>query len=204
MTYVSICLLMVCLSSGTVEKKIINDTFNGEKKISKVEDVKQIISLHFQSTSSYIPGDLITDQQVKPLFTDFAKSGWEIDNQDEILKRVTKSGSFMDRTMNQGNGRKFFRSISRHKNGIDRVERMSKLKTGRSSIDRLINKIPNGSDFIKALATTQHGKIFGQIHQSKGSKNFNNSTGKIYTEKQLTEFMTVLFEEEIKKRQKQK
>ncbi len=183
-----IALSMVCiLVSGSVFAQI-----DVKKEKPRKIDVKKMVTNHFKTLSGYQSGDLITGGQVEPLIKKFAQQGWEIANPDLPMKRMIKSGSYLDKTMNSRKGKTFFRQISSIKNGMDRVERMLSTKNGRSSIRQLVFEIPRGADYIKALATTSNGKLLGN---RQNGQNFNKPTGKIYTEKQLTEYLTKLFEQ---------
>ena len=177
-----------------------------ENQIESAGQVKQIIAKHFQSIKGYQSGDLISSSQVEELFGRFERLGWTVEAKSDILARVVKSGSFLDTTMNSAKGKKFFRQVNQSKNGADRLERMLALKNGRSSIRQLVYEIPNGADYVKALATSRHGKVVdrGVNRSSAAGKNFSKPTGKIYIEEALTEELVTLFEQRPKPKKSSK
>ena len=145
----------------------------------------------------------MTTNQVKPLLEGLKQEGWEVPKSDALISKLVPTGSYLDRTFSTKNGKKFFRQISNVPGGIDRVDRMSKLNKGKSSINQLVNEIPNGADFVKALATTRGGKTLGNwTSRARNGQNFNQTTGKIYTEKELTKELVKRFKEDLAQKQR--
>ena len=166
-------------------------------------DVPKTVMEHFRSLDFYSTGDMITDQQVAPLFNKFEKLGWKIDDQEQILQKFVSTGSFLDQVMNSSRGKVFFRNISGFDRGMDQVERISVMKNGRSSIRQLVFAMPRGSDYIRAVATSKHGKILARlVRQSPNGQFFNQPTGKIYTEEELVHYFYSLYQIYLKEKSK--
>ena len=171
-----------------------------KQKKQKNINVQEVVEDYFKTVPNYISGDLITNQQIEPLIRLFDEAGWKIQNTELLLRRFIKTGSYLDQVMNSSpKGRVFFRQITSFKNGMDRVERMSVMKAGKSTIRQLVYEMPGGADYVKALATTKHGQKLGHIvRQSKNGQNFNKPTGKLYNEEQLIEHLEKLYKERPK------
>lgn len=192
-----ICLIVCGLGhSAVAQSKSRDKSRDKNNKIKNAAEVEVLIRQHFAGMPNYSQGDLITTQQVQPLLAKFSAKGWDVPRQDLVLAKVTKSGSYLDQTMNSGKGKRFFREINGSPGGIDRVERMSNMKNGRNSIEQLVNKTPRGSDFINALATSKHGQILGDWSgPTQTGQALNQPTGKIYTEEQLIQFFQTLYQQ---------
>lgn len=155
-----------------------------ENKIKSENDLVAAAKDYFSKLDKYSSGDLVTTGDVVPLIKLLKQKGWDVPQSDKLISRLIKSGSYLDQTLSSENGQRFFRQISTVSGGVDRIERMSKLKNGKGSINQLIN-FPHGSDLVKELATTRVGRNLGNRGSRSGASSLNESTGKIYTEKEL-------------------
>lgn len=174
-----------------------------EEKIESERELAVIVKKHFANLANFRTGDLVTAGDVKPLLQELSSEGWDVPESGTLIARLVPSGSYLDRTFSTRKGRKFFREISRVPGGIDRVERMSKLKAGKGSIGQLVNSAPFGSDFIAQMATTKVGRNMGKrAGNTRDGKNFNKPTGKIYTEEALMKELVVRFRTDLSRAKK--
>ena len=180
MDWLSKLLLMLFLTIGFSIGPVTAD----ENKIKSENDLVAAAKDYFSKLDKYSSGDLVTTGDVVPLIKLLKQKGWDVPQSDKLISRLIKSGSYLDQTLSSENGQRFFRQISTVSGGVDRIERMSKLKNGKGSINQLIN-FPHGSDLVKELATTRVGRNLGNRGSRSGASSLNESTGKIYTEKEL-------------------
>jgi hypothetical protein len=136
----------------------------------------------FAQQAGYQPGDLVTQPPTMQLLKQLESKGWRVREKEELLKRVPKADDFLVRQLSDARGREFLRKIEKFPEGIDRVDRLSRLPQGEMSVNDLIRKVPNGADWIEALTTTRRGEIEGQrLSNSVDGRDFNEPTGRIYT-----------------------
>ncbi|MCA9217881.1 MAG: hypothetical protein KDB27_32650 [Planctomycetales bacterium] len=159
----------------------IAGTAYGQRKIQSFKDVETIVSAHFQSIKDFERGDLITQSQVQQLFARLHQFGWQVADQKEITDSVLGDGDFLVKTFKTPKGRTFLKTISGYKDGIDRVDRMSRMPNGQKNVADLVYKIPNGTDWIKSMTSQKNGQqLSRRMAQTRHGKDFNKPTGKIY------------------------
>ncbi len=146
-----------------------------------LQDVETFAERIFAQQAGYQPGDLVTQRGTVKLLTALEAKGWKVHDKAALLKRVLKDDDFLVRQFNDEKGREFLRKIENLPEGIDRVDRLSRLPQGEMSVSDLIHKIPNGAEWIEAMTTTRRGKILGErLSNSLDGRNFNEPTGACY------------------------
>jgi hypothetical protein len=148
-------------------------------------EVEQTVTRYFAARPGYRPGDVITRDAVKPLLAELQKQGLPLPDAKQILEKVPAKGEFFVDQLSTSNGRKFMRRIAVYPDGYDRLDRLSRLPRGQQTVRSLIAG-PDGDKMIQYMATTKGGRELGQmLSQDPGGRNFNGSTGRIYTATQL-------------------
>ena len=172
-----------------------------EAEIKTVKDLNSVVKKYFANLEGYRSGDLITTGDVGPLLQLLKKKGWSVPQRSTLTSRLTKTGSFLDKTLSSKNGENFLGEVSKVPGGADRIERIAKLKNGKGTLNQLL-KFPHGSDLIKELATTKVGRNLGRYAAKReDGKDFNKPTGKIYTESELVKELVKRFKEDPKRQE---
>ncbi len=145
----------------------------------------EAIVAHFQSLPDYRPGDLIVRSEVQGLLSHLAKIGWSVPDAKAILAQVPADGEFLATVLRAPTGRKFMRQIGGYRDGYDRLDRLSRMPHGKKTVEALIRG-PDGYKMIDYMTSTRGGKNLGrQLSRAPKGKDFNQSTGRIYTVKSL-------------------
>ena len=166
----------------------------GRPAIDSIKDVQRLTNQYFATLEGYQRGDIITQKHVRNLFKIFGRYGWKVPYQKEVLAKFLPEGHFLQQVFDSEQGRKFLNQIKKYPNGVDRVDRISRLPNGQQSIRDLIYKIPNGADWIKGMTTTKGGMALGRsMSKAPKGKDFNKPTGTIYFASDLPKILEALF-----------
>ncbi|HUY32061.1 MAG TPA: hypothetical protein VMV69_04710 [Pirellulales bacterium] len=164
-------------------------TKNKPKKPSwpKFSAVSEVVQRQLQSDRNYRSGDLISRGELEPIFKELAELGWKPADRAEIEKQLLAKSDFLVRELRTNNGRAFMRQVARYPDGYGRLDHLADLSDGKLIIRRLING-PDGYKLLEYLTTAPGGRKMGaMLSQAPHGKNFNRSTGRIYTAEQLLE-----------------
>jgi len=156
-----------------------------DKSLPSFTKVKEVVDRHFKSLPSYRPGDLIARSDVKPVFEQLQVLGWRVADREAILKGVLDDEAFLVRQLRTKAGRKFMEQIKKYPDSYDRLDRLTRLPQGRQTVQALIRG-PDGYKMIEYMTTTPGGSELGRmLSQAPKGRQFNEPTGRIYTEAQL-------------------
>jgi hypothetical protein len=170
-------------------------TFPSLQRVQKVAD-KQ-----FSSLSDYQPGDLISRSQVKPIFDELNRLGWNVRDRADILGMIPGDDEFFVRELRSAAGRKFMRQSGKYPLSYDRIDRMSHMVMGEQNVRALVRG-PDGYRMIQYMASTPYGHNLGQmLSQDPRGADFNTATGRIYTADALLAQLTESYQAEMKARE---
>jgi hypothetical protein len=151
------------------------------------------VNKHFASIKRG-PTELLSQGDVEPVFDELAKMGWQVANQQEIVKSVLSDKSFMVKKLRKGRGRSFARSIAEIPDGYDRVDRMIRLPHGHTFLEGLISTT-DGWKMIGYMTETRGGHVLGeQVQHAPLGHDFNKVTGRIYTSDQFLNQLRLSYE----------
>ncbi|MCH9656247.1 MAG: hypothetical protein K0U86_22060 [Planctomycetes bacterium] len=188
---------------GASLPEIIPET-KTQPKLPSLGEVLKITQEYFQGFKQYQPGDLITRNQMKPLFRQLQKAGWSVKSEPKILSRLHSESDFLAAQLKTAKGIKFMRKISQLPGGYDRLDHILAMPYGKRRIKEFINS-PGGNLMIEYMTTTKGGKNLGKyLSKTKTGKGFNKPTSRIYTEKQLIQEIKRTYEEETAKNKKKR
>lgn len=163
--------------------------------IRNFEDVKAIVAAHFRSVPKFQKGDLISRSAAQQLFQRLKQFGWQVQDEKEILSLTLEDNDFLIKTFKSSKGRSFLKTISGYPEGIDRVDRLSRMPNGKKNVYDLVHKIPNGSDWIKSLTSQSNGqKVSSRLAETPHGKGFDKPTGRLYFIDDLVERLQISFE----------
>jgi hypothetical protein len=147
--------------------------------------VAQAVGQYFESQPDQQRSDLICQRQVRAALAQVDAAGWKVPDQDKLLGRVLADNSFIVRELSTPEGRKFMRRLAQRAGTYSRLDQLSTLQNGQSTIRHLI-ETKQGDDFITYLATTSGGKNLGKMMAgTQGGVDLNKPTGRIYTSDEL-------------------
>jgi hypothetical protein len=146
------------------------------------ERVTRTVETHLTANRSYRSGDLLTTGTMEPLFRKLEKINWKVADRRDILKLMLSDSDWMARQFGTSNGRDFMRHVAELPGGYDRVDRYRRMPYGQQQLADLIRG-PDGYLMIEYMTTTRGGKnLGGMLSQGVNGENFNQPTGRIYTE----------------------
>jgi hypothetical protein len=153
--------------------------------------VQKIVIAQLHARPDYKQGDIITADEVKPVFEVLEKLGWKVEDQADILKQMLGPSDFLVKTLRSPAGERFMRKISADPSVYDRLDRVSQHKRGPATIRNLL-RLPNGEQYTRARPGPGQPTLSdlvliydrGSVHD-RAVKDFDKPTGKIYTGKQF-------------------
>jgi hypothetical protein len=154
-------------------------------KLPPWDEVQKVVESQLNSVANYQSGDLITRNQVDPIFDKLSRLGWNVADRVDIVNSVKRDDDLMVRQLRSGAGRKFMRQVNKMPLSFDRIDRLDRFPMGPETVDSLITG-PDGYKMIQYMTTTQNGRNMGKmLSQDPHGANFNSPTGRIYTAEDL-------------------
>jgi hypothetical protein len=155
--------------------------------------VRAIVEQTLAKDRDYRPGDLLSQKRVASVIGQLKAAGWDVPQSRELLARVPAENEFLVRALSTRQGVAFMRSISTMSGGYDRVDRLSRLPNGQQLVERLVSG-PDGYKLIAYLSESRGGHELGtMLGRTAQGVDFNRSTGRIYTAKQLLDELEKLY-----------
>jgi hypothetical protein len=143
--------------------------------------IKEIVEGQLGKFPNYLPGDMISRNQVLPVFDELKRSGWIVSDQAEILSQILPENDWLIQEFRTPAGRTFMRQIVGYPMAYDRVDRLSNMIMGHQNVEALVAG-PDGFKMIQYMTMTPYGKNLGnQLSNAPNGTDFNGATGKIYT-----------------------
>lgn len=186
------------------DKKSDSKSADGKSggKFPTFEKVTDTVEKHFAQNRRYRQGDLLTTSMVESVFRKLEKINWKVSDRKDIQKMVLSDSDWMARQFSSDRGHEFMRQIADLPGGYDRVDRMRRMPYGQQQIAALIQG-PDGSKLFEYMTTTQGGKNMGlMLSQGVNGEDFNQSTGRIYTELDLIKRLKKSYDREAVRRLK--
>lgn len=153
--------------------------------LPKFSHLEKAVADHFKTLPNYQPGDIITRSQVEPLLKRTELFGWLGAERETILAQFPLDGDFLVTQLRTPAGRELLKKIEAYPDGIDRLDRWSRMNHGHKTVQSLI-RLPVAEKLIEFMATKPGGTTLGN-HEAKapGGAHFNQPTGRIYTVEML-------------------
>ena len=159
---------------------------SAEGRRPTVQDVKAIVQRHLSSNPSYRRGDLVTREDVEPIFNDLLKLGIKpFDQQEELYDSFVPADSLLVQVLRTPQGRTFMRKASQSPGAFDRLERLAWIPQGQVLLQQMIAS-PNGPEQFQRLSSPAGLQLMAkQLGDDPRGRNFSLPTGHIHTEDQL-------------------
>jgi hypothetical protein len=149
------------------------------------DEVTQAVEKHFAQARAYRSGDILTREAVAPLFARLEKIHWKVEDRAEIEQQLLPGSDWMARQFATPSGRAFMRKMADLPHGFDRVDRLRRMPGGERQLADLVRS-KDGYKMVEYMTTTRNGKNLGRLlSQAIDGSDFNNPTGRIYTELDL-------------------
>ena len=195
-------LLFVLLIAAAAESAQKGSRTDETKKLlPNFQQVEAVVKQHFEKLPGFNFKGIITVAQVKPVFAQIERVGWNISPKDRqaLLARVLPDNSFLAKQLSTKAGKKFAAQIYSYPSGFDRLDRISDMPQGKDTVSRLIIG-PDGYKMIQYMTTTPGGKNMGRmLSNSPKGGNFNKPTGRIYTVKMLLTELKKAYDDSFEK-----
>ena len=181
----------LCLALTTSSTLLMADwsfaAGKNEKKLPPLATVQKVVANHLKSLPDYRNGDLISSSDVQPVFRQLAKLGWDVVDQQEILKEMLSDSHFLVKDLRTPNGKRFMRKVSSDPTVYDRLDRVSQHKRGKATIRELV-RLPDGEKYTKAKSGPGNPTISDLVliydrgsAKKRAIKDYDKPTGTIYT-----------------------
>lgn len=152
--------------------------------LPKFSEVEQAVRAHFKSLSDYEAGDVITRRQVEPLLNR-PELSWLGNQRSAILNQLLCDSDLLATELRTTAGRRFLKQIAGYPNGLDRLDRLGRLPQGTKKVRNLVH-VRDGYKLIEYMTTKPGGAALGEVlSKSRQGVDFNQPTGRIYTEEML-------------------
>lgn len=152
--------------------------------LPKFAEVEATVQDVLKQEKDYQPGDLLTRKQVKTMLDRIERLGWKLADRGALEKKVLDDGSYLVEKLRASSGKKFMRQVAELSLAYDRLDRLAQLPQGRSTVERLVRG-PDGYKLFDYMAKEKGGRELAKMLSKDGRGDFNQSTGKLYTEEQL-------------------
>jgi hypothetical protein len=165
-----------------------------------ITEVKTIVRKHLQSNPDYAPGDLISRQDVEPIFDELVELGVPLSaGQEELYDDFVPDSSSLARSLRTPRGRKFMQKVKPLPGVFDRLERLSWNPKGRELISQLMDD-PEGPAMLQAmLEPTGMAAMAKYLNDDPSGKNFSIPTGHIHTASELLKRLETILDREKSK-----
>ena len=165
--------------------------------------VSATVQRHFAQLAEWRSGDLISQSDVRPIFTQLEQLGWQVSDQDKILKQVSPDNHFLVRTLRSKRGAKFMQQVSGYRLIFDRLDRISAESGGQKMIQSLI-KLPDGARYAKQNPGRGIPGMTEFLPKNRSGKSrkvpdYKKPTGKLYTARQFLERLHESYQEDSRR-----
>ncbi len=148
---------------------------------------------HFQAAEQP-PHEIISRDQASAVLDRLARLGFRFPDREQILEQVPAADEFLVAELRTRKGRRFMEDIATYPRAYDRLDRLSRLPRGKQMVRDLIRG-PDGYKLIEYMTTAPGGRELGrQLSDTPKGKDFNEPTGRIYTEIMLVERLKQSYE----------
>jgi len=173
----------------------------GGASLPSFDQVQKLVDRQLAALSDYQPGDIVSQQQVEPIFEQLKQLGWVVRDRAEIMKLVPGDSDFIVRELRSAEGRSFMRQSGKYPLAYDRIDRLSRMIMGEKNVRALIRG-PDGYKMIQYMTSTPYGRNMGQmLSQDPRGADFNSPTGRLYTADALLGRLQQSYDAELASRQ---
>jgi hypothetical protein len=164
-------------------------------------EAEQLIKRSLASRSGYKPGDILCKSEVHAALAKLETHGWTPVDREKIVKATPGDEEFIVQRLHAAEGLNFMRHVATYPDGYDRVDRMLHMPRGPTIVADLITN-PGGYKLFQYMTTAPGGFEMGRmLEDTPGGRDFNDSTGRLYTEEKLLARIRKSYDTEKKRRE---
>lgn len=146
-------------------------------------------------------GDIISQGDVKPVFSKFAAAGWKVADEQEIMGSILPDTDFLVGQLRSPQGRQLAHQLAPMPGGFDRADRLRRLIRGEKYLADMVRG-PDGYKLFQYMTETTWGANLGNmLSQDPGGKGFNSRTGTLYTSADLLKRLRQSYDKTVEARQ---
>jgi hypothetical protein len=156
-----------------------------EKPLPPWNKIEEITKKTLADRYGYQPGDIIGRSDVEATLTKLAALGWKPLEAPKLIKAAHADNDFIVARLREPEGWRFMRHVATYPEGYDRVDRLLRMPRGETMVADLITN-PGGYQLFEYMTTAQGGIEMGRmLERIPSGQDFNDPTGRLYTEKQF-------------------
>jgi len=167
------------------------------QKLPKFEKIERVVHRTL-AKEDINPGELLSQGNVAEVLAQLKKRGWKVRDEKQIVSSALPDDAYLVKRLARPDAHKFKQQVAQLPGGYDRLDRMSRMSQGRSTVDALVRG-PDGYKMIEYMTTSRGGRNLGNsLAQTPRGKDFNKPTGRIYTTSQLVARLKLSYREALK------
>ncbi|MGC3968225.1 MAG: hypothetical protein QM775_12895 [Pirellulales bacterium] len=159
----------------------------------KRKQVEELVSRHLRANVLYAPGDLISQDDVEPIFNELIESGYRSPDTESLYDSFLPDRDPFIKLMRTPEGRMFMRSIAKLPGSFDRLERLSWSETGRKLLDEMIHSNQGKRAFEHILSDEGSKVVENMLAKDPRGQNFRLPTGKVHTANELIDHLCEMY-----------
>jgi hypothetical protein len=152
-------------------------------------EVPPLVGAQLAQRVGYRRGDLLSRGDARGVLEQLEARGWKVDESEELLEKFLDDGHFLVRELRTPTGQRFARGVANDRLVFDRLDRLTGMPGGQQLIHDMM-RLPDGQQLMSQRPTPGFTDLTILLpKQANGrtprDRNFNQPTGKIYTEEGL-------------------
>lgn len=161
--------------------------------------IETLVSTHLRENALYLPGDLISQSDVEPIFNALIAAGHGSPDIEGLYDSFLPDRDPFVKTMRTPQGRMFMRSVAKLPGAYDRLERLSWSAAGRALLVDLISSADGKKAFEHMLTEDGLKVVETMLAKDPRGENFRLPTGKVHTANELIDHLCEMYEVEAAK-----
>jgi hypothetical protein len=141
---------------------------------------ERVVARHLAHNARYVPGDLLSREDVEPILDELADLGFRPFANDDAFDMVLPESSLLVILMRMPEGERFMRRLAHHEHVYDRLERLTWSPQGRDLLRAYVASPHGVAEFEKLLALKKPSEITAVLG-AETAKNFELPTAHIHT-----------------------
>ena len=155
--------------------------------------IEEIVSRNLRNDPLYMPGDVICQSDVEPIFNELIERGYRSADNEGLYDSFLSANDKFIKSMRTPEGRMFMRSVAKLPEAYDRLERLSWSNTGRALLAEMIAS-GDGKKAMEHILSDEGAKLVeGLLAKDPRGQNFRLPTGKVHTANELIDHLCEIY-----------
>ncbi len=164
-------------------------------------NVEALMSDYLEKLTERQETDLISRDDIQPLFKELEDIGWDVLDQKAIEGQLLEDSDWLVRSLRTTSGTKFMRKIAAYPGGYTQLDLLRQSSQGKKEVASLI-KTPGGEELIELLATTKVGRNTSQRLAATRSGRSKPQAPRLYTKADVYKQLMASYATEAERRAK--